>query len=110
MERPIINFIEDQKIEDTSSNVSSWEAEQLLRKYGFDKQTSQPEPIQEQNGLTFEEILYQEEIKRKEGKIRIKQRSEDNRRDHNEVKFSSDEDTGFVFKVEIHSDMKLPRY
>jgi len=113
MERPIINFIEDQKTEETTPNVSSWEAEQLLRKYGFDKQYSsqpiQPIPTQEP-GLTFEEMLHQEDVKRKEEEMRRKQRLEDNRRDHNEVRFSSDEDTGFTFKVEIYSDMKLPRY
>jgi len=66
MERPQARIIDHQHVE-SEREVTGWEAEQLLRKYGYtepqqystrqndEKQPSEP-------GLTFEEMLAQEEL------------------------------------------------
>jgi hypothetical protein len=62
MEKPKVNLIEDQKIDTTITDVTGYEAEQLLRKYGYQPQqfSTREEPQQQNNinhGLTFEEMV-----------------------------------------------------
>lgn len=120
MERPQARIIDQQHIE-SEREISGWEAEQILRKYGHEPKqySSIPEPEQnKQPALTFEEMLNKEELKRKEEMIRRQQRLNGpnpitfngNNGYDSEVKYSTDEDTGFGFKIEISSDMKIPRY
>ena len=119
MERPQARIVDAQHIE-SEREITGWEAEQLLRKYGHQPQqySSIPEPEKVQPSLTFEEMLAQEESKRKEEQLRKQQRlnspnpiSFDGRNGYDsEVKYSTDEDTGFGFKIEISSDMKIPKY
>ena len=107
MEKPIINLIEDQKIEETTPNIDNWEVEQLLRKYGYEpKQSSQPS----QPGLTFEEMVKQEEDKISALVSRKKPTPNRDGYNNSETTYSTDEDTGFTFKVQINTDMNLPRY
>jgi hypothetical protein len=120
MERPQARIIDQQHVE-SEREITGWEAEQLLRKYGHQPQqySSIPEPEKNQQpALTFEEMLAQEEIKRKEELLKRQQRlngpnpitfNGENGYD-SEIKYSTDEDTGFGFKIEISSDMKIPKY
>lgn len=122
MEKPKVNLIEDQKVDTTISDVNGWEAEQLLRKYGYEPQqfSTREEPVNtpQQGGLTFEEMVAQDDLKRKQEEERKRSQmygpkptTFDGRRGYDsEVKYESDEDTGFGFKIEITTDMKLPKY
>jgi hypothetical protein len=120
MQRPEIRIIQNQEEQTKPANIDSWEAEQLLRKYGHQPQqfSTREEPKQVDNGLTFEQMVAQEEAKKKEEELRKKQRMngpkpttfDGNKGYDSEVKYSSDDDTGFGFKIEITTDMKLPKY
>src|ERR1035437_6549581 len=112
MERPQVRMIEDQKVESTRE-VTGSEAEDILRKYGHAQQfsTRQEIPVQ-QPGLTFEEMLVQQESKDKEEILRKQQQisgprpttfSGQNGYD-SETKYGSDE-SGFGFKIQIITDM-----
>lgn len=120
MERPQARIVDQQQVE-SEKEITGWEAEQILRKYGHQPQqySSIPEPQQhEQPALTFEEMLAQEEAKRNDEMLRRQQRRNgpnpitfDGRNGYDsEIKYSQDEDTGFGFKIEISSDMKIPKY
>jgi hypothetical protein len=121
MERPQVRMIEPQSEETTPANIPSWEAEQLLRKYGHqpEQYTTRPNEVQpQQNNLTFEEMIAQEESKQRADQMRRQQSiggpkpmtfSGDNGYD-SEVRYTSDSDSGFGFKIEITTDMQLPRY
>jgi hypothetical protein len=120
MERPQVRIIQSQEEHTQPANIDSWEAEQLLRKYGHQPQqffTQQSQPTQ-QPGLTFEEMVAQNEAKLREEEMRRQQRmygtkptTFDGRNGYDsEVKYTSDDDTGFGFKIEITSDMKIPKY
>jgi hypothetical protein len=120
MERPQARVIDQQHVE-SEREVTGWEAEQILRKYGHQPQqySSIPEPEHPQEPpQTFEEMLAQEEQKRKEELLRRQQKMSGpnpitfngNNGYDSEVKYSTDEDTGFGFKIEISSDMKIPKY
>jgi hypothetical protein len=123
MERPQVRQIEGQRTEEVRE-VTGWEAEQLLRKYSqgeyFSTRGEEVKPISviSDNGLSFEDMVRLEEEKRQAEKMRnISQQSgprpttfDGSRGYESEVKWESDEDTGFGFKIEITTDMKLPRY
>ena len=120
MQRPEIRIIQNQEEQTKPAHIDSWEAEQLLRKYGHQPQqfSTREESQQIDNGLTFEQMVAQEESKRKEEELRKQQRMngpkpttfDGSRGYDSEVKYSSDDDTGFGFKIEITTDMKLPKY
>ncbi len=123
MEKPKVNLIEDQKIDTTITDVTGYEAEQLLRKYGYQPQQfstreESQQPTNPNVNLTFEEMVAQEELKRKQEEDRRraqmygpKPTTFDGRNGYDsEVKYGSDDDTGFGFKIEITTDMKLPKY
>ena len=121
MERPQARIVDAQHVE-SEREVLGYEAEQLLRKYGYqpEQMSSIPQNQQpvEQPGLTFEEMVAQEEAKRRYEEERRRQQmygpkptTFDGRNGYDsEVKYASDDDTGFGFKIEITSDMKIPRY
>ena len=122
MERPQVRLIEDQTVENKPVEVSGWEAEQLLRKYGYNDQsfsTRENAPVQqEMGGLTVEEMIAQEESRLREQEMRRKSQmcgpkptTFDGRNGYDsEVKYGSDDDTGFGFKIQIVSDMPIPKY
>ena len=119
MERPQSRIIDQQHVE-SEREITGWEAEQILRKYGQEPQhySSIPELEQSKPSLTFEEMIAQEEAKRKDEMLRNQQRRNgpnpitfDGKNGYDsEIKYSQDEDTGFGFKIEISSDMKIPKY
>ena len=69
MNRPEVKIIQNQEENTQPANIASWEAEQLLRKYGYQPEQmssiAQNQPV-EQPGLTFEEMIAQNEAKLKE--------------------------------------------
>lgn len=120
MERPQVRQIEGQRTEEVRE-VTGWEAEQLLRKYSqgeyFSTREEEVKPVISDNGLSFEDMVRLEEEKRQEKMRKISQQTgpipttfDGSRGYESEVKWESDEDTGFGFKIEITTDMKLPRY
>lgn len=121
MERPVVRQVDAQHVE-SEREITGWEAEELLRKYAGDQYFStrtEEQPVENpDNNLSFEEMVRREEEKRKseEQKRLAQQRGpkpstfDGSRGYESEVKYGSDEDTGFGFKIEITTDMKLPRY
>jgi hypothetical protein len=122
MNRPEVRVIQDQDIQINSNpQIDNWEAEQLMRKYGYQNtqySTNQETPTQQNNGLTFEQMVAQEEAIIREDKMRREQQlkgpkpiSFDGRGGyHTETKYGSDDDSGYGFKIEITSDMPIPKY
>jgi len=123
MERPIVNFIEPQRVE-SEREVTGSEAEELLRKYGYTQEFSsikptEPQPVikRPEDELSFEEMCARDEAKRKAELERKRQqqgpqpKTFDNVNGYDsQVKYGSDDELGFGFKIEIISDMKLPKY
>jgi hypothetical protein len=122
MERPQVTMIEPQSEESKPANIPSWEAEQLLRKYGHQPEqfTTRQEEVHQHvdNGLTFEQMIAQQEAQEREEKMRRQQQMNGpkpmtfsgDRGYDSEVRYTSDDDSGFGFKIEITTDMQLPRY
>jgi len=121
MQRPEVRLIQNQQVE-TNDNpqIDGWEAEQLLRKYGY--QNTQYSTNQEQthveNPLTFEEMIAQDETKKRNEEMKRQHQmngpkpvSFDGRNGyHTETKYGSDDDSGYGFKIQITSDMPIPKY
>jgi len=117
MQRPEIRQVDHQRVEN-EREVTGWEAEEILRKYGHSvQQSTRPEEVNPSNNLTFEEMLRQEEMKRKsEEQSRMAKLygpkpttfGSQNGYD-SEIKWGQDEESGFGFKIEIVTDMKLPK-
>ena len=66
MERPQARIIDAQHVE-SEREITGWEAEQILRKYGHtpQHQSSIPQPIEDPtSNMTFEELVRLEEEKR----------------------------------------------
>ena len=120
MNRPEVRVVQNQQIETNDNpNIDSWEAEQLLRKYGYQSSsnnTNIPETNID-NGLSFEEMVVQEEMRLKNEKIKREQQmrgpktiSFDGRNGYySETTYGSDSDSGFSFKIEVTSDMNIPK-
>jgi hypothetical protein len=121
MNRPQITQIESQRVE-SEREITGAEAEELLRKYGYNEPqrfSTRQEPVQPipSTDLTFEEMVKREEEKRlaEENKKMAKMNGPkpitfDSKTGYeSEVKWGSDDDLGFGFKIEISTDMKLPK-
>jgi hypothetical protein len=121
MKKPQARIIDQQHVE-SEREVTGWEAEQILRKYGYQNQqySSIPEqkPIDPTQNMSFEELIAFEEqkIKLEESKRQQKLNNTqpitfrgDSGYD-SEIRYTQDEDTGFGFKIEISTDMKIPKY
>ena len=121
MQRPEVRIVQTQQEESKPVDVTGYEAEQLLRKYGYNNQNfstiSNPE-AKIDNGLTFEEMIAQEEAKKRDDEMRRRAKlygpkptTFDPKRGYDsEIKYGSDEETGYAFKVQIVSDMPIPKY
>ena len=122
MQRPEVRLIQGQQVETNENpNIDSWEAEQLLRKYGYqDTQysTHQEPSTSVDNGLTFEQMIAQEEARIKGEEMRRQQQMngpkpisfDGGNGYHTETKYGSDDDSGYGFKIQIVSDMPIPKY
>lgn len=113
MNRPEVRIIQDQQEEIKPSDISQNEAEMLLARYGYASQPQSYQQPDQDNGLTFEEMIRQEELKNQ-------QRLQEQMKKLNGPKpytfggnYDSDTiygtDDGFTFKVNIVSDMPLPK-
>ena len=112
--------IEGQKVEN-EREITGSEAEEILRRYGHNpdqsfsthKQETQPiKPAQ-----TFEEMVAQEEAKKKAEQDRLKAKNgpkpitfDGQNGYESHIKYDSDDELGFGFKIEISTDMKIPKY
>lgn len=118
MQRPEVRIIQDQDIQvNTNPQIDSWEAEQLMRKYGYQNNQLNQEPQADQTGLSFEEMVRQAEDKEIYDRLRKEQQmngskpiSFDGRNGyHTQTTYETDSDTGFGFKIEITTDMNIPK-
>ena len=112
MNRPEVRIVQDQQEEIKPADISQNEAEMLLAKYGYKSQPQSYQPAQD-NGLSFEEMIRIEEQKNQ-------QRLQEQMMKANGPKpytfggnYDADTvygtDDGFTFKVNIVSDMPLPK-
>ena len=113
MNRPEVRIVQDQQEEIKPADISQNEAEMLLAKYGYASQPQSYQQPSQDNGLSFEEMIRQEELKNQ-------QRLQEQMRKMNGPKpytfggnYDADTvygtDDGFTFKVNIVSDMTLPK-
>ena len=120
MQRPEVRIIQHQEEEIKPTEISGYEAEQLLKKYGYNNQSFSTIPNElkpQKKELTFEEMLAQEETRLKEEQMRRnsklngpKPTTFDPAKGYNaEIKTSTDEESGFGFTVQIVSDMPIPK-
>jgi hypothetical protein len=113
--RSEVRIIQSQSEESREVNIDSYEAEQLLRKYGCNQHVSGIKPNKNVNkDLTFEEWVEMNDKTLKEEELRrkiAKPNTFDSYSGYDsEVRYSTDSDSGFSFRVEIKSDMKIPKY
>lgn len=120
MQRPEVRVVQGQEVQtNTNPQIDGWEAEQLMRKYGYQNtsySSNDTQPV-EQPGLTFEEMVRQAEDKEIYDRLRKEQQmngpkpiSFDGRNGyHTQTTYETDSDSGFGFKIEITSDMNIPK-
>jgi hypothetical protein len=122
MQRPEVRIVQGQEEQiNNNPQIDSWEAEQLMRKYGYENASySTNEPMSESkpmNELTFEEMIRQAEEQEIYDRLRSEQQmngpkpiSFDGRNGyHTQTTYETDSDTGFGFKIQITSDMNIPK-
>jgi hypothetical protein len=103
--RPQVRIIEPQSEEIKPSEISQSESEYLLSKYGYGQSNVNSQPIGPQNTDTFEEMIRKEEMKNRSNQS-IPKRSDGY---NSETKWGSDIESGLSFKIEIVTDMKIPK-
>lgn len=121
MQRPEVRIVQGQEEQiNDNPQIDSWEAEQLMRKYGYQNTSysthEQPQSI-DQPGLTFEEMVRQADEKENQDRLKKQQQmngskpiSFDGRNGyHTQTTYETDSDTGFGFKIQITSDMNIPK-
>lgn len=122
MNRGLANVrqIEGQKVE-SEREITGSEAEEILRRYGHGEpqrySTHQETQEPQKKPLTFEEMIKQQEEEkkaeeqRKQAKLNGPKPITFNGQNgyETEVKHDYDEELGFGFKIEISTDMKLPK-
>jgi len=116
MNRPEVKVVQNQQVETNQNpNIDSWEAEQLLRKYGYKSEETNIQPIS--NNMTFEEMCRAEELRLENERIKkmeMLQRPkpisfEGGDEYYHNTTYGTDSDTGFSFKIEVTSDMNIPK-
>jgi hypothetical protein len=120
MQRAEVRIIETQSEEIKSAEISNWEKQQLLAKYGYVDQPleiPQPPNFDPTRDLSYEEMMriedqkYQRELELKMMKMRNQPKSytiDSDQVRYNETRWSNVDDTNFGFEVTIVSDMKIP--
>lgn len=114
--RPEIRIIQDQQEEIKPADISQNEADMLLAKYGYKPQQQYyQEPQNQDNGLTFEEMIRQEELKNQQRMYDQMMKAKGPKpytfggNYDSETIYGTDGDSGFTFKVNIVSDMPIPK-
>lgn len=122
MIRPEVRVIQSQEEEiNDNPQINGWEAEQLLRKYGYESTEISTIPVptpHPQQGMTFEEMVAQEEARLAQERAKATQQKSGIRPHtfdgtngyHSETRYGTDDDSGFGFKIQITSDMPIPKY
>lgn len=108
-QKPQVREVESYRVE-SEREITGYEAEELLRKYGYN-QSSCTSTIKEKPNtkMTFDELIELENSKQKQKKD---QKPATFKSDgyYSETKYGTDPESGYGFKIEIRSDMKIPRY
>jgi hypothetical protein len=115
MNKPEIRIIQSQQEEINQADVSQNEIDMLLSKYGYSQKKFDNSYTDSNNNLTFEEMVRLEEEKNKNllNEKRLKMKSSkpytfDGDYD-SETSYGTDSESGFTFKVNIVSDMPIPK-
>jgi hypothetical protein len=117
-EKPKVTFVQNQKVE-SEREITGYEAEEILRKYGYQNPSynSNNNSKDTNDNLTFEEMIMQQKAKENEEKIRIQNKLNgpkpitfNSNNYESDVRYGSDDELGFGFKIEVTTDMKLPKY
>jgi hypothetical protein len=114
MNRPEVRIVQDQQEEIKPAEISQNEQEMLLAKYGY-KSNSNLSQEPTSNNLSFEEMIRLEEEKNR-------QRLQEQMMKANSAKpytfggsydsnttYGTDTDSGYTFKVNVVSDMPIPK-
>lgn len=122
MIRPEVRVIQNQEIETKETQVSQSEADALLAKYGYKQKYVAQEPVNvdPNQNLTFDEMIRRQEAQEAERKARLeRQRNgaqpvsfDPYNMNYSETKYTNlevDNTNSFGIKVQIVSDMKIPR-
>jgi hypothetical protein len=115
MERPEVRIIQDQQEEIKPANISKNEEDMLLSKYGYKPNTQNIESPSRDNELSFEEMIKQEELKNQQRIYNQIIKSKETKpytfggNYNSETIYGTDNDSGFTFKVNIVSDMPIPK-
>lgn len=119
MYKPKVTQIENPSVI-SEREITGPEAEQILRKYGYTQEysTRQYNTVNlKSNNLTFEQMVTQKELEVKRNKELQRQKLnspkpitfDGNNGYDSKIKYGSDDEFGFGFKIEITTDMKLPK-
>lgn len=110
-----VKIIQDQQEEISNVEISQHEKEMLLGKYGFLNNQHQSVPQESPNNLTFEEMVAQSEEKRRSEMINRMMKINGPKpitfdgQYQSESKYDSDPESGLNFKIEIVTNMNLPK-
>lgn len=107
-QKPQVREIQPSKIE-SEREVVGYEAEQLLKKYGYGGTKSNTINEKPNSKMTFSELIELEKSKEMQKKEK-KPATFSSDGYYSETKYSTEADTGYGFKIEIKSDMKIPKY
>jgi hypothetical protein len=114
MNRPEVRIVQNQEEELKPAQISQNEAEMLLAKYGYSAPQHQNQP-QQDNGLSFEEMIRQEELKNQQ-RLQEQLKKANGPKPYtfggnydSDTTYGTDGDSGYTFKVNIVSDMPLPK-
>jgi hypothetical protein len=106
-QKPQVKEVQPSRVEGVRE-VTGNEAEAILQKYGYNNSSS---TIKEKPNkkMTFEEMLELQNAKEKQKK---ESKPATFRSDgyYSETKYGTEEESGYGFKIEIRSDMKIPKY
>jgi hypothetical protein len=121
MQRPEVRIIETQSEETRQVDVSNWEKQQLLAKYGYINQIQEPiSQIDEYNpvkDLSYAELMriedekYLRQMQQKMQEMINRPKSytiDSDQVRFNETRWSNIDGTNLGFEVNIVSDMKIP--
>lgn len=113
MNRPEIRIIQDQQEEIKPADISQNESDMLLAKYGYKPQTNWTEATD--STLSFEEMVRQEELKNQQKLYDQVMKAKGPKpytfggNYDSETIYGTDGDSGYTFKVNIVSDMPIPK-
>jgi hypothetical protein len=111
MIRPEVRVVQAQEEEIRPAQIDSWEAEQLLRKYGYSQEeVKQITPEDNSQGLTFDEMVAREDARFADERSKRRQPPTNYDGYHTETRYSTDDESGFGFRIEVKTDMQIPKY